>query len=216
MDLAVTPIRAGFGMIVLAFGVAGCGWPGGGDNLASPPVPTDVAYRCAVDATVDISPLVPRGPEEPFVAIPTPPGWKLVQVRDSTSVRGVLGNDGLRSNEFTPNAAITLADVTEDSHTPAQAIATEQGGLQSQPDMTSFTATLDGTLCGYPSRTVRYRYEGRDATTLFVAGTGRANRTWVCSLTIQTADPSNTQFIADKAVILEKFQFLLKAGDLAQ
>jgi hypothetical protein len=209
-------VRAVFGLASLAFGAAGCGWLGAGNNLATPPMPPEVAYRCSVDADVVMMPLAPRGPEEPFVAIPAPPGWKLIQVRDSTSVRAALGNDGLRFHDFTPNAVITLADVTEDSHTPAQAITTEQTGLESQPDMNGFSAAKDGTICGYPSRTVRYRYEDRDATTLFVAGTDRAGRTWVCSLTIQTADPSNPQFITERAVILEKFQFMLKAGDIAQ
>jgi hypothetical protein len=209
-------VRAVFGLASLAFGAAGCGWLGAGNNLATPPMPPEVAYRCSVDADVVMMPLAPRGPEEPFVSIPAPPGWNLVQVRDSTAVRAALGNDGLRFEGFTPNAVITLADVTEDSHTPAQAIVTEQAGLESQPDMTGFTAAEDGTVCGYPSRTVHYRYEDRDTTTLFVAGTDRADRTWVCSVTIQTADPGNPQFITDRAVILEKFQFMLKAGDIAQ
>ena len=148
------------------------------------------------------------------MSVPNPPGWKLVHIQDSPLVRGTLGNAALSSHGFTPNAVITLADVTQDSHTPEQAITTEQGGLESQPDMT-VTSTNDGVLCGYPSRTVRYRYQDRDATSLIVAGTDRSSKTWVCTLTIQTADPNNPQFVTDRATMLEKFQFLLEAGDIA-
>jgi hypothetical protein len=159
-----------------------------------------------VDAAVAMKPLPAKNPGEPFLSMPIPSGWEPAHDRDSALVRGALVNTDLRAHGFSPTALMTLADVSEDSHTAAQAIETEHAGIAAEITVTSVE---NGTLCGYPSRTLRYRYEDRDATTVIVAGTDASNKTWVCTMGLQTTDPHNPQFIRDKAVILEKFQFLL-------
>ncbi len=148
---------------------------------------------------------------EPYLSTPTPFGWELIEDADSPVVRAALVNRGLRAFDFTPVAVITLADVSEDSTTVGQALRTEQAGVEAQPEICDVTAH-DGTVCGYTARTLRYRYEGRDATTVIVAGTDWWNRTWVCTVGIQTAAPDDSRFVSDKATILGNFQFLVLQG----
>ncbi len=165
----------------------------------------------AAHASVSMTPLPPRAPGEPFLSVPIPPGWTLIYEDDSTLVRGALVNVGLRGLDFTPTVVITLADVSEDSRTAERAIATEQAAVEAQPEVSDF-AFYDGTLCGYVSRALTYRYEGRDAMTLIVAGTDWFERTWVCTVGIQTAVPDDARFVHDRAAIFENFQFLVLRG----
>jgi len=165
----------------------------------------------SADAAVAMTPLPAQGVGEPFLSVPTPPGWTAIHDHNSTLVRGALVNVGLWALDFTPTAVITLADVSEDSRTAHAALATEHAGVEAQPEV-SDVASLDGTLCGYASRTLTYRYEGRNATTLIVAGTDWSARTWVCTLGIQTAVPEDARFVRDRAIILENFQFLVLQG----
>jgi hypothetical protein len=153
-----------------------------------------------------------READEPFLSVPTPTGWEFSRYRDSSLVRGGLVNFGLRAKGFTPNVVVTLADVSEDSKNARQAIATEQLGVEAQPGV-AMTSVQDGTVCGYPSRTLSYKHNELHGTTLIVAGTDRANKTWVSTVVIHTAEPDNAQFVQDRADILDRFQFIVAEAD---
>lgn len=189
--------------------VASCGFvrdtPGSSDDS----MPDPLAYRCSVSTAIPMTVVPPREADEPFVSVPTPAGWEFV-ARDREMVRGGLVSAELRANDFTPNAVITLADVSVVARTPQQALDAEQSGLAGEVHIDS---VQDGTLCGYPARRVNYLFEGRDATTLIVAGTDGRRRTWVSTVGIQTTEPTNPQYVQDKAVILDNFQFLIRHLD---
>lgn len=204
---AVLPHAAAIGSFLVMTSIAGCVSHQGNPIAAPAPVPADLAQLCSADPAIVMTPVPSRGVDEPYLALPTPDGWEVNHSRDSALVRAALVNTDLRTKRFTPSVIVTLADVSEDSASPGQAIVTEQGGVEAQPAVREISAQ-DGTVCGYPSRTLRYRYEGRDATTVLIAGTDRNKKTWICTVGIQTADPGNPQFVRDKAVILEKFQFV--------
>lgn len=197
------------GSSLIAVFATGCIPRQGTPIAAPPPAPPDVAELCSSDPAIEMIALPGRGIDEPFLAAPALDGWERNHSRDSSLIRAGFVNRELRARRFAPAVIITLADVSEDSKTARQAIITEQGGVEGQPEVTD-VAAQDGTVCGYPSRTLRYRYEGRDATTLLIAGTDRYGKTWVCTVGIQTADPDNPQFARDRAVLLENFQFVVQ------
>jgi hypothetical protein len=146
------------------------------------------------------------GDDEPIVSIPTPQGWKFSDKHNSSLVRGAILNEGLRANDFVPNAVVTLADVTSDSSTPERAIDTERGGLAQKVSIGSETS---GTLCGYPSMTLNYKYEGRQAPNVILVAKDRNNRVWVSTVGIQTTEPNRPDFVEAKRAILDGFQFNL-------
>jgi len=205
---AAARVAAAVSLVVLAG--TGCGSLGGSPQ-PSRPVPAAVS-RCSVDATVPMTPMNAREAGEPYLSVPTPDGWEMSHNRDSALVRGGLVNTGLRAKGFTPSVVITLADVSEDSTNARQAVATEQVGVEAQPGVT-VTSVQDGTVCGYPSRTLSYKHGELSGTTLIVAGTDRSNKTWVSTLLVQTADPDDVQFLRDRAVILDKFQFIVAGAE---
>jgi hypothetical protein len=112
----------------------------------------------------------------------------------------------LAANHFVPNAVVTLADVTSDSSTAQRAIDTEHGGLAQKVRIDS---EASGALCSYPSMTLNYKLEGRQATTVIVAAKDQHNRVWVSTIGIQTTEPNNPDFVKAKRAILDGFQFTL-------
>jgi hypothetical protein len=157
-----------------------------------------------VSSGIPLTVLRANSADEPTVSIPTPPGWKFSDKHNSSLVRGAVLNEGLQANHFIPNAVVTLADVTSDSSTPQEAIDTERGGMAQKLNIDS---EASGTLCGYPSMTLNYKFEGRPATTVIVAAKDQHNKVWVSTVGIQTTEPNNPDFVKDKRAILDGFQF---------
>ena len=201
-------------MTMLLLGLTGTGCASA--PSPAPSAPAAVAHRCVVDTGVEMTPLASRESDEPFIAVPTPEGWKISHRNDSESIRGGLISADLRAKRFTPNAVISLIDVSQDSKDETQAIANEQADIEAQPEVSSMSSE-DGTLCGYPSRTLRYKHKELDGTTMIVAGKDRSNRTWLAAVLVQTAEPENPKFIRDRATILKSFQFVVpEDGNVAQ
>lgn len=160
--------------------------------------------HCSMNSGIPLTVLPPNGTDEPAVSIPTPPGWKFSDKHNSSLVRGAILNEGLAANHFIPNAVVTLADVTSDSSTPQAAIDIERGGLAQKVSIDSETS---GTLCSYPSVTLNYKFEGRQATTVIVAAKDEHDRVWVSTVGIQTSEPNNPDFVRAKRAIIDGFQF---------
>jgi len=163
-------------------------------------------YHCSMSSGIPLTVLPPNAGDEPTISIPTPQGWKFSDRHNSALVRGAILDEGLKSNDFVPNAVVTLANVTSDSSTPERAIDTERAGLAQKVSINSETS---GTVCGYPSVTLNYKFEGRQATTVIVAAKDQHNRVWVSTVGIQTTDPNNPDFVKSKRAILGGFQFIL-------
>jgi hypothetical protein len=163
-------------------------------------------YHCSMNNRIPLTVLPSNGTDEPTVSIPTPPGWEFSVKHNTSLVRGAILNEGLAANHFVPNAVVTLADVTSDSSTPQMAIDIERGGLAQKVSIDSETP---GTLCSYPSMTLNYKFDSRQATTVIVAAKDAHNRVWVSTVGIQTTEPNNPDFVKDKRAILDGFQFTL-------
>ncbi|ANA97186.1 hypothetical protein BB28_05060 [Mycobacteroides chelonae CCUG 47445] len=147
-----------------------------------------------------------KAPDEPMLAVPTPQGWQYSPAMNSPVIRGAVANVGLRANDFTPNAVVTLEDLTGKVASAQQGIdaeiaSVEQGGMAVE----SRTA---GTVCGHPSSTITYTLQNRPVTAL-IAGVEAGPKIWATVLTIQTAEPGNPAYTAGKQAILEGFQFRL-------
>ena len=103
------------------------------EHIGGLPVGRQMAPVAAKPFSVPVTTVPPRMAGEPFLSIPTPFGWELIEHPESSVVRAALVNRGLRAFDFTPVAAITLADVSEDATTVGQALLTEQAGWRRSP-----------------------------------------------------------------------------------
>ncbi|WP_052740741.1 LpqN/LpqT family lipoprotein [Mycobacterium sp. UM_Kg1] len=145
-----------------------------------------------------------RDADEPTVTLPRPPGWEFVAGDDSTAVRGVLYNRQLRRHGFTPNAVVTLEELTGQVGLPSQALAKERAAV------TAVVGELDtdmpGAVSGFPSRTITYNLQGRPATSLIIAVQNTEDRIWTITLTIQTTEPDNPHYIAAWQALLDSLE----------
>ncbi|WP_234881123.1 LpqN/LpqT family lipoprotein [Mycobacteroides salmoniphilum] len=145
-----------------------------------------------------------KAPGEPVLAVPTPQGWEYSAAMNSPLIRGVVANVGLRANDFTPNAVVTLEDLTGKVASAQQGVeaeiaSVEQGGM-------AIESRSVGTVCGHPSSTMTYTLQNRPVTAL-IAAVEDGPRIWATVLTIQTTEPQNPAYTAGKQSILEGFQF---------
>ena len=176
---------------------------------SSAPPKTVGPYNCSMSAMIPMTVLPPRGPGEPLVSIPTPPGWKVTHDEDSADIRGAIQNPSLSSDGFAPTALVILTDVTGDSSNADQAIEAEQRAVA---QVVSVDSVADGTVCGSPSRTVTYRHEGRSGVELITAGKDAAGKVWVCTVAVETTEPAAPDFVKDRDAILGGFQFIPRMG----
>ncbi|TDZ42442.1 hypothetical protein CCUG63695_02416 [Mycobacteroides franklinii] len=91
---------------------------------------------------------------EPRVEVPQPSGWERVNRFESGVVRVYLAAPDLQASGFVPNATVAIANLSGKASTEDDAFAAERGGLE------SFGVTdlveAQGTICGYPSKTLTY------------------------------------------------------------
>lgn len=151
--------------------------------------------------------LDPREPDEPTITLPRPPGWDFLPGDDTPPVRGVLYNQELRRHGFTPNAVVTLEELTGQVGLPAQALAKERAAV------TAVVGELDtdiaGTVSGFPSRTITYNLQGRPATSLIVAVQNAKDRIWAVTLTVQTTDADNPHYVTARGQLLDSLEVRL-------
>ncbi len=91
---------------------------------------------------------------EPRVEVPQPSGWERVNRFESGVVRVYLAAPDLQAGGFVPNTTVAIANLSGKASTEDDAFAAERGGLE------SFGVTdlveAQGTICGYPSKTLTY------------------------------------------------------------
>lgn len=73
--------------------------------------------------------LDPHDADEPTVTLPRPPGWDFMPSRDSPPVRGILYNREPRKHGFTPNAVVTVEELTGQVGFPSQALAKQRAAV---------------------------------------------------------------------------------------
>lgn len=171
-------------------------------------VPSSMAIGAAgcTASDVKLTTLDAKAADEPTLALPAPPGWEYSASMNSPMIRGLVANKGLRSNGFTPNAVVTLEDLTGKVGNAQQGIDAEIAGAE-QSGIT-IAGRTPGTVCGHPSTTITYTLHSHSATALIVAAAD-GQKMWAATLTLQTAEPDNPVYVADKQTILNNFQFVL-------
>jgi hypothetical protein len=147
---------------------------------------------------------------EPTLELPTPPGWEYSASMNSPILRGLVANNGLRANGFTPNAVVTLEDLTGKVDNAEQGIDAEIADA-AQNGVTVASRT-PGTVCGHPSATITYTLRGHSVTALVTAAAD-GQKLWAATLTVQTNEPDNPTYIADKQTILNNFHVILPSHD---
>jgi len=207
---AVVTVLAVAGCTHLVDGTPKMAAPGYHVPTAAAPTTGPVALPGPPDCPeVPFTVLLTQSPDEPTLSIPTVLGWQPSNERNSPLIRGAFVAPGLRANDFTPNAVVTLADVTKNSDTPEKAIQTETQGLDTKFAIDSLTT---GTRCGFPYETVDYKYEGRPATTLIVAAKDDKARVWVSTVEMQTTEPNRPEYVKAKQLIIGAYKVTTKGG----
>lgn len=151
--------------------------------------------------------------DEPRLALPLPPGWRLVPDPEPSlpMVRAMTKGPGEEANRYQPNAVVTLEMGTDPSQTPQQAL--EEQIAASSP-IGAVIDEIRGTTCGYPSAIITYDVGVRDreATCLVMVGQKGDGALWSAVVAIQAFDPHNPDYVNEKDAILSGFQFAF-AGD---
>lgn len=205
------------GVVVVA---AGCSSQqpatGASSSAASTTAVSSSAGASAVGCTtgnVPLTTLDPKAPGEPTLALPTPSGWANSASMDSPVIRGLVANKALRADDFTPNAVVTLEDLTGKVANAQQGIDAEIAGAAQNG--IAVASRTPGTVCGHPSTTITYTLRGH-AVTALVTAAADGHKVWAATLTVQTSEPDNPAYIADKQTILDNFQFILPSHGTGQ
>ncbi len=178
-------------------------------EVSSTVQPVDDETRACAESAEPLLALKAQAPGEPQMALPQPPGWERSTKLDSELIRGIIVNNTLRANDFSPNAGVTLEDLTGKVETPQQALDAEVNGItQAGITIDSRTPT---THCGQPATIVDYTLQGRPVTVLIVAAKND-DKLYAAALTVQTAEPENPTYVKDKKSILDGFQFELSSS----
>nr|WP_286150595.1 LpqN/LpqT family lipoprotein [Mycobacterium sp. D16R24] len=203
--------RTAVAVFCVAVVVAGC------SSRQSPSDTSDTPAASVTASSTSAAPMdgcvasdVPRvtldakAPGEPVLAVPAPQGWEYSAAMNSPLIRGAVANIGLRANDFTPNAVVTLEDLTgkvasAQQGVEAEIVSVEQGGM-------AVESRAAGTVCGHPSSTITYTLQNRPVTAL-IAAVEDGHKIWATVLTIQTTEPANPAYTAGKRSILDGFQF---------
>jgi hypothetical protein len=125
---------------------------------------------------------------------------------NSQIIRGFAANVGLRANDFTPNAVVTLEDLTGKVGNAEQGIDAEISAIAQNG--IAVTSQVSGTVCGHPSTTITYTLLRHSVTALITIATA-GPKVWAATVTVQTAEPDNTVYNAGKQTILNNFQLIL-------
>ncbi|GAS96520.1 uncharacterized protein RMCC_3486 [Mycolicibacterium canariasense] len=155
----------------------------------------------------------PKAADEPTLALPTPSGWVYSASMNSPIIRGFVANVGLRANDFTPNAVVTLEDLTGKVRNTEQGIDAELSSIAQNG--IAVTSRIPGTVCGHPSTTITYTLLGHSVTALITAAAD-GPKVWAATLTVQTAEPDNPAYNAGKQAILNNFQLILPGHGSSQ
>lgn len=189
-------------------------WHHHGDAPTNATAPSSVvspdAGRCArVD--VPLHELEPHSPAEPRLALPQPHGWTFTTKLNSELIRGSVINTRLRANGFAPNAVVTLENLTGTAASADEALSLERDGIIA--NIGPVDTETPRTICGYPALAVAYTLQGRPVNAVAVAGVDERHQVWAATVSMQTTEPDNPDYIAARAAILGGFQFMLADAD---
>jgi hypothetical protein len=167
---------------------------------------------CARSSGLPLTAFPQRSATEPVVATPTPPGWVSdpSAIRVSTPfVRGILRAIGLTESGFTPNAVVTVEEVTgrNQDFTSEELLTGSIANLKVALSSEQISHTW-GSVCGFQSVTSEWQgsIAGTTGTTLAVVASDNQRTRWIVSMSVQTRAPSNPDYLAAKSAMVNDFQ----------
>ncbi|MFB1295970.1 LpqN/LpqT family lipoprotein [Mycobacterium sp. pW049] len=170
----------------------------------------DETQCVAVDAPLDDIPNEDEG--EPLLRIPVPDGWERNSMMDSEIIRYTIVSTDLISNDFAPNAVVTLESV-RGIEAPEDVFEQNRANLESGLGAFDLEPIANST-CGLPSETTYYvappmgpAPERPIIMHAVVAESGGS--TYLATVTIQTTDPGDAKYVTDSQEIIDGFQMLV-------
>lgn len=170
----------------------------------------DEAQCTTVDAPLDDIPS--EDDSEPLLRIPVPDGWERNSMMDSEIIRYTIVSTDLISNDFAPNAVVTLESV-RGIEAPEDVFKENRANLEN--GLGAFDLKpVSNTTCGLPSETTHYvappmgPAPERPIIMHAVVAEDRGS-TFLATLTIQTTNPTDPRYVADSQEIIDGFQMLV-------
>jgi len=182
---------------------------------AAGPAPTGVSGQGAAPCATVSAPLTdipPDNPREPELRVPVPAGWERNTTMDNQIIRLAIVAQGLTADGFAPNAVVTLESV-RGVQEPDAVFAQNRGNLTSM--MGAFDLhTEANTTCGFPSETTTYTAPPMGPAPerpviMHAVVAPSTTSTYLATLTVQTTDATNPDYIRDAGEIVDGFQLLL-------
>ncbi|TRW82887.1 hypothetical protein FK535_12705 [Mycolicibacterium sp. 018/SC-01/001] len=180
--------------------------PGG----AAPSGPVDDSQCASVSAP--LADIPQNSPREPQLRIPKPPGWERNTMMDNQIIRFAIVAQDLAADNFAPNAVVTLESV-RGSQDPDVVFTQNRSNLTTMMGASDLQ-TESNTTCGFPSETTTYTAPAmgpapvRPVIMHAVVAQG-PTATYLATLTVQTTDPANPDYVRDSKEIVDGFQLLL-------
>jgi hypothetical protein len=182
---------------------------------AAGPAPTATPGQTAAACTSVSAPLTdipPKNTREPELRVPVPAGWERNTMMDNQIIRFAIVAQDLAADQFAPNAVVTLESV-RGVQQPQDVFEQNRGNLTSM--MGAFDLkTETNTTCGFPSETTTYTAPPMGPAPLrpvimHAVVAQSATSTYLATLTVQTTDAANPDYIRDSGEIIDGFQLLL-------
>ncbi|KMO79249.1 hypothetical protein BST22_12515 [Mycolicibacterium chubuense] len=167
--------------------------------------------QCAT-VTAPLTDVPPKNPREPQLRVPVPLGWERNTVMDNQIIRFAIVAQDLISDQFAPNAVVTLESVpgTQD---PEKVFAQNRNNLTAMMGAYDLR-TESNTTCGFPSETTRYTAPPMGPAPLrpvimHAVVAQSQTSTYLATLTVQTTDAGNPTYMRDSSEIVDGFQLVL-------
>ena len=155
--------------------------------------------------------------DEPTIHIPVRPGWDDIDFRndpkidkkvDVSYLRGTIANTGLREHKYTPSVEVILEGGADTGDSVPTILATVFGPLE---QTVGTVRKSTETICG--ETVYRADYGGlkvddttSESGTLLVTVTdAHHGGRWVVGVKLATADPDNSEYIAERDALLRGF-----------
>ena len=215
MDIAMNPrwkflLLAAASVALLSTGCAHdvTGSPVAADGQSATGV--DENECTVVDAPLDAIPT--RSATEPVLRIPVPDGWERNRMMDSPVIRYTIVSTDLVNDGFSTNAVVTLESM-RGSQPPDEVFASNRDNLVSGLGAYGLEVENNST-CGLPSETTFYMAPAMGAAPerpviMHAVVAETAGATYLATVTIQTTDAENPQFIEDSLEIVDGFQMVV-------
>lgn len=162
---------------------------------------------------------------DPTITIPATAGWELIdrgdlgrhsKELDSPLFRGVIANTDITENGFTPNIVVTQQKVTDKSLTVDDISKMENSKLQA---VGTIDATSTRAVCGNPvyrtdfsSLDVQTDSGRQSGTELLTVTDAQGGDRWMITVTLQTRNPSNPEYLAERDALVTGFHVGASTG----